>query len=92
MRTPHTETGADQKHVPQRLQGLGLKKRNAVKTSRVKLNAAEAEAVENSPLLDSGQANAFRSGTMRVAYLGRDRVDLRRHRRDCQVSHAGDAT
>eukprot|EP00971_Amphidinium_carterae_P307151 6104249-Amphidinium_carterae.1 len=43
---------------------------------RVKLNTAEAEAVENCPLLDSEQATAFRSATLRAAYLGQDKVDI----------------
>eukprot|EP00971_Amphidinium_carterae_P034348 676152-Amphidinium_carterae.1 len=47
------EIEADQKHVPQLLEDFGLTKGNAVKTRRVKLNAAEAAAVENSPLLNS---------------------------------------
>eukprot|EP00971_Amphidinium_carterae_P080966 1601925-Amphidinium_carterae.1 len=67
---------ADQKHVPQLLEDLGLTKGKAVKTPRLKLNAAEVAAVEDSPLLDSAQATVFRSGTMRAAYLGQDRVDI----------------
>eukprot|EP00971_Amphidinium_carterae_P180909 3588705-Amphidinium_carterae.1 len=75
------EIEADQKHVPQLVLSATRgpwryefnTKGNAVKTPRVKLNAAEAAAVEDSPLLHSAQATAFRSGTMRAAYLGQDR-------------------
>eukprot|EP00971_Amphidinium_carterae_P042329 831784-Amphidinium_carterae.1 len=58
---------------------LGLRKGNAVKTPRLKLDAAsnaEAAAVEDSPLVDSVQATAFCSATMRAAYLGQDRVEI----------------
>ena len=70
------EVEADQKHVPLLLEDLGLSKGNAVKTPRVKLSAAEAESIESSPLLEGAMATAYRSGTMRAAYLGQDRVDI----------------
>ena len=38
-------------------------KSNIVKTSTVKLSAIEAEASENSPILEGEQATTFRSGT-----------------------------
>ena len=66
---------ADQKHVPLLLEDLGLSKGNAVKTPRVKLSAAEAESIESS-LFEGAMATAYRSGTMRAAYLGQDRVDI----------------
>ena len=47
---------------------------NVVKT--VQLSAAEADAIENSPILEGEQATSFRSGTMRCAYLAQDRVDI----------------
>ena len=43
---------------------------------RVNLRAAEADVIENSPILEGRQATTFRSGTMRCAYLARDRVDI----------------
>ena len=46
------EIEADQKHVPQLLEDLGLTQSNIVKTPRVKLSAAEADAIENSPILE----------------------------------------
>ena len=67
---------ADQKHVPLLLEDLGLSKGNAVKTPRVKLSAAEAESIESSPLLEGAMATAYRSGTMRAAYLGPDKIDI----------------
>ena len=70
------EIEADQKHVHQLLEDLGLTQSNIVKTPRVKLSAIEAEAVENSPILDAEHATTFRSGTMRCAYLAQDRVDI----------------
>ena len=42
----------------------------------MKLSAAEADAIENSPILEGEQATLFRSGTMRFAYLAQDRVDI----------------
>ena len=36
----------------------------------------EAEAIENSPILEGEQATTLRSGTMRCAYLAQDRVDI----------------
>ena len=70
------EIGADQKHVPQLLEELGLLQSNIVKTPVVKLSAIEAEAIENSPILDGEQATTFWSGAMRCAYLAQDRVDI----------------
>ena len=59
------EIEADQRHVPQLLEDLGLIRSNVVKTPRVKLSAPEADAIENSPVLEGEQATLFRSGTMR---------------------------
>ena len=70
------EIEADQKHVPQFLEDLGLTQSDIVKTPRVKLSVIEAEAIENSPILEGEQATTFRSGTMRCAYLAQDRVDI----------------
>ena len=70
------EMEADQKHVPQLLEVLGLTQGNIFKTPTVKLSAAEADAIENSPILEGEQATLFRSGTMRCAYLAQDRVDI----------------
>ena len=67
---------ADQKHVPQLLKDLRLIQSNIVKTPRVKLSAIQAEAIENSPVLEGEQATTFRSGIMRCAYLAQDRVDI----------------
>ena len=46
------EIEADQKHVSQLLEDFGLSQGNIVKTPRVKLSAAEADAIENSPILE----------------------------------------
>ena len=46
------EIEADQKHVHQSPEDLGLTQSNIVKTPRVKLSAIEAEAGENSPILE----------------------------------------
>ena len=70
------EIEADQKHVPQLLENLGLTRSNVVKTPRVKLSAIKADAIENSPILQGEKATLFRSGTMRCAYLAQDRVDI----------------
>ena len=70
------EIEADQKHIPQFLEDLGLTQSNIVKTPRVKLSVIEAEAIENSPFLEGEQATTLRSGTMRCAYLAQDRVDI----------------
>ena len=70
------EIEADQKHVPQLLEDLGLVRSNVVKTPRVNLSAIEADAIENSPILKGEQATLFRSGTMCCAYLAQDRVDI----------------
>ena len=70
------EIEADQKHVPQLLEDLGLARSNVVKAPRVTLSAIEADAIENSPTLEGEQATLFRSGTMRCAYLAQDRVDI----------------
>ena len=61
------EIEVDQKHVPQFLEDLGLIHGNIVKTTRVKQSAAEADAIENSPILEVEQATLFRGGTMRCA-------------------------
>ena len=42
------EIAADQKHVPELLEDLGITQGNVVKTPRVKLSAAEADAIEQS--------------------------------------------
>ena len=42
----------------------------------MKLSTIEAEAIENSPILEGEQARTFRSGTMRCAYMAQDRVDI----------------
>ena len=65
------EIEADQKHVPRLLEDLGLIQGNIVKTPRVKLSATEADAIENSSILEGEQATLFRSGTMCCAYLAR---------------------
>ena len=70
------EIEADQKHVPELLEGLGLTQSNIVKTPRVKLSVIEAEPIENRPFLEGAQATTLRSGTMRCAYLAQDRVDI----------------
>ena len=70
------EIEADQKRVPQLLEDLGLTQSSTVKTQRMKLNANEAETIENNPLLEGEPATTFRSGTMRCAYLAQDRVDI----------------
>ena len=62
--------------MAQLLEDLGLIHSNIVKTPRVKLSSSEAEAIENSPVLDGEQATTFRSGTMRCAYLAQDCVDI----------------
>ena len=63
------EIEADQKHVSQLLEDLGLIQSNIVNTPRVKLCAIEAETIGNSPILEREQATTFRSGTMRCAHL-----------------------
>ena len=70
------EIEADQKHVLRLLEDLGLFQRNVVKTPRVKLNATEPDAIENSSILEGEQATLFRSGTMRCTYLAQDRADI----------------
>ena len=63
------EIEADQTHVLQMLEDIGIILSNAVKTPTVKLSASEAKTIENSPILEGEQATTFRSGTMRCAYL-----------------------
>ena len=70
------EIEADQKHVLQLLEDLGLIQSNIVKTPRAKLSAIKAEAIENSPILEGQQATTFRSGTMRCAHLAQNRLDI----------------
>ena len=70
------EIEADQKHVPRLLEDLGLIQGNIVETSRVKLGATEADAIENNPILEGEQATLFRSGTVRCAYLAQDRAEI----------------
>ena len=70
------EIEADQKHVLPFPEDLGHIQRKIVKTPRVKSSAIEAEAIENSPILEGEQATTYRSGTMRCAYLAQDRVDI----------------
>ena len=70
------EIEAGQKHVLPLLEDLGLIQSNIVKTPRVKLSTTEADAIENSPILEGEQATSFRSGTMRCAYLAQDRADI----------------
>ena len=70
------EIEADQKHVHQLQEDLGLIQSNSVKTPRVKLSASEAETIENTPILEGEQATTFRSETMRCAHLAQDRVDI----------------
>ena len=86
------EIEADQTHVPQLLEDLGLIQSNIVKTPIVKLIAIEAEAIENSPNLEGEQATTLRR-SMRCAYLVQDRVDIceailhERCRNRMQVTH-----
>ena len=70
------EIEADQKHVLRLLEDLGLIQGNVVKAPRVKLSATEADTIENSPILEGGQATLFRNGTMRCAYLAQNRADI----------------
>ena len=70
------EIDVDQKHVLQWLEDLGCTQSNTVKTPRMKLNASEAETIENCSIVEGKQATTFRSGTMRCAYLVQDRVDI----------------
>ena len=63
-------------HAPQLLEDLRLTPSNIVKTPRMKLSVSEAETIENNTFLEENQATTFRSGTMRCAYLARDRVDI----------------
>ena len=53
------EIEADERHVPQLLEDLKLTTANVVKTPRVKLTAAEAEEIENSPLLEGLEATQW---------------------------------
>ena len=70
------EIEADQKHVHQLLEDLGLtQSKHCQEPPRVKLSVIEEEPIENSPMLEGDQATTFRSGTMRCAYLAQDRVD-----------------
>ena len=71
------EIEADQKHVP-RIAGRSWthSRKYVVKTPRVKSSATEADAIENSPILEGEQATLFRSGAMRCAYLAQDRADI----------------
>ena len=39
-------------------------------------DVSRAHSIENSPILDGKQTTTFRSGTMRCAYLARNRVDV----------------
>ena len=70
------EIEADQKHVLQLSEDLGLTKSNNVKTPRRNQSACDAERIEDSPFFDGKQTTTFRSGTMRCAYLVQDRVDI----------------
>ena len=70
------EIDADQKHVLQLLEDLGLTQGNIVTTPRVKLCATGADAIENSQILEGEQTTTFWSGTIRCAYLAQDRVDI----------------
>ena len=49
------EIEPDQQHVPQLLEDLGVTQSDIVKTPRVKLSVIEAEAIENSPILEGRQ-------------------------------------
>ena len=65
------EIEADQKHVPQLLEDLGLTQGNIVKTPRLKLSTAEAQMQSRTLQFSKGeQATLFRSGTMRCAVFG----------------------
>ena len=46
------EIAADWKHVPELLEDLALTQGNVGKTPRVKLSAAEVDAIENSPIVE----------------------------------------
>ena len=70
------EIEAGQGHVPRLLEDLGLIQGNVVKTPRVQLSATEADAIENSSILEGEQATLFRSGTMRCSYLAQDHADI----------------
>ena len=50
------EIEAEKKHVLQLLEDLGLTQSDFVKTPRMKLSVIEAEAIENSPVLEGEQA------------------------------------
>ena len=55
---------------------MDLFKEVSLKTPRVKLSATEADAIENSSILEREQATLFWSGNMRCAYLAQDRADI----------------
>ena len=58
------------------LQSFGLEKGKAVTTPRIRKSAEVAEADSRTALLDPSAATLYRSGTMRLAYVGQDRPDL----------------
>ena len=70
------EIEVDLKHVSSAAGRSGTHWRYIVKTPRVKLSAAEVDAIENSPIYEGEEATFFRSGIMRCAYLAQDRVDI----------------
>lgn len=67
---------ADEKHVPNLLEKMGLLDAKAQATPRVKRTAAEQKAIDNSLVLEGKQVTLYRSGTMRLKYLDQGRMGL----------------
>ena len=72
----YMEVEADEKHVKQLLIDLGLTKAKGVATPRVKQTFEQHLRDEASRLLNRSEAKSYRSGTMRIAFLAQDRLDL----------------
>ena len=70
------EVEADEKHVQMLLHDLELQNAKTVATPRIGLNAQKCAEAEASDDLSGSLAALFRSGVMRCAYLGQDRVDV----------------
>ena len=76
---PAMELEADHRHVQlliEDLVGFGKVGAKPVDTPRVRHSEDEIWKGYDSPKLDKREVTRFRSNTMRLSYLGQDRVDL----------------
>ena len=73
---PYLALEPDPKHAESLFKQFGLEKGKTASTPRIRKTAEQAEADSRTAVLNAQASTAFRSATMRLAYVGQDRPDL----------------